>query len=217
MLINDSLISLERDVFLRVLQYLNPKTLRKYIGISEETFERSNHIHFILYRMKAAETPLFKLLITPKNRFIFKEDICDPDIFEIKLEYYRSKRRCYNMLIWLQHMLIEDVPPDIYFNNCKFTNVDVFEGRENSLFNGDILTIVIDMHPNHNMIYYKVNGVISKHIINNIPPKKYRLMLYGDDITLKVLSIKHLNIPPIRPDEKYIYWAYKRCDCEFKY
>jgi hypothetical protein len=58
-----SLLKLHRDVFLRIVQYLKSTSLRKYIGLCEETFQYSKHLHFILYRLKRDQLPIRRSII----------------------------------------------------------------------------------------------------------------------------------------------------------
>jgi hypothetical protein len=99
-MINESLTTLERDVFLRIVQYIAPKTLRNYIGISEETYQRSKHIHFIIYRLKNNETPVKRLFhhnsvnifrnrtvrFAEKNSIMVLKDTLLNNILEIKFK-----------------------------------------------------------------------------------------------------------------------------------
>jgi hypothetical protein len=64
--IENGVLGLDRDCYLSIVKLLDSSTLRKvwinifvhfflwqYIGISEESFERMKHIHFVIYRLKS--------------------------------------------------------------------------------------------------------------------------------------------------------------------
>jgi hypothetical protein len=99
----NDILGMDRDLYLCIIQFLNTKTLRSYIGLSEETFERIKHNFYNVYRMKYDRIPIQKLLIcsdhkeakydgrTLSNLFMctqytLKEKILDT-IFELKMKY----------------------------------------------------------------------------------------------------------------------------------
>jgi hypothetical protein len=66
--VKNGLLGLDRDIYLSIVKFLDPSILRKvlvflfcliflfllrqYIGISEESYERIKHIHFVIYILK---------------------------------------------------------------------------------------------------------------------------------------------------------------------
>jgi hypothetical protein len=48
----NGILGMDRDLYLSIIQFLNTKVLRNYIGLSEETLCRSNHLHYHIYRWK---------------------------------------------------------------------------------------------------------------------------------------------------------------------
>jgi hypothetical protein len=48
----NGILGMDRDLYLSIIQFLNTKVLRNYIGLSKETLCRSNHLHYYIYRWK---------------------------------------------------------------------------------------------------------------------------------------------------------------------
>jgi hypothetical protein len=97
------ILGFDRDLFLSIIQYLNTKSLRNYVGLCEETFLHTDHRYYHIYRMKFDKIHVLKLLLYPpyeevryngrlivnialNKRFILKESFLNT-IFELKLRY----------------------------------------------------------------------------------------------------------------------------------
>jgi hypothetical protein len=88
--VEKGLLGLDRDCYLSIIKFLNSSILRKvriniffylnflkYISISEESYSRMKHIHFVIYRLKSINIIIICLLLffsdssLPLSRLIF--------------------------------------------------------------------------------------------------------------------------------------------------
>jgi hypothetical protein len=233
---NTSLITLERDVFLRLVTYISPKALRSYIGLSEETFDRSKHIHFILYRLKFDELPISRFVDSPHLRFcigraiivsnsnsvVFREKIFD-EIFDVTLKYNGKQALtvalmttyCLETSLLMQFPQIElsSNGSKIHFNRILTPSPDC--EKQDKLLDGDELTLLVNMISKiscdrelYRTLQFRINGKTSRHVITKIPPTRHQIALEGRDILITLLTIKHLRVMPIQFSKNFIEWQY---------
>jgi hypothetical protein len=218
-----NLLSIDRDCYLSMIQFMHTKTLRYYIGLSEETFLRIKHSFYHMYRRKFNEIPIRKLLrvpIDPKLEFhgrtvigfnglrtITLKDPIFETIFELRLKYTNA--------VWIQ---VKQENPNFNSGYRNYnTGLRFYSGYNKKFvcFHGgacffgetiditeyclenNILTVILDMRSSENKLYFKVNGVIIKRAVNNRPHvSKIIQFTILDGESIDFISISYLKQLP---------------------
>jgi hypothetical protein len=228
-----NLIDLNRDVFLKITQYLKSTSLRTYIGISEETFQWTSHIHYALYRLKCDQLPLQvlkskqckhqisgRVIIFNSNSsegIGLRERIFE-DIFEMKYKYNIPNI----MIIGIFGERINDIVLKLYINQYGMDTFRVYnlytgqqtlslysqreEGKATHIHENDVLTFILNMLPNQDCAYYYINDIMSRNIISNITHTPKRIGLAGAQFSITMISMKRLRFAPIQHHIKYEYF-----------
>jgi hypothetical protein len=229
-----SLLDLNRDIFLKITQYLNGTSLRNYIGIGEETYDWTNHIHYALYRLKFDELPIRHHVEEPKEyKYIFQRkigtvyEIHEPiilkektldNIFEIKFKYDFVQYLSVNILDSEDHNTFVKIAlacgSDVFGTSNYRINREGYimcslreAGKRAKILEHDEITFILNMLPDKDIAYYYVNGVISRNIINKITHTPKQIGFSGI-FTMTMVSMKHLKHTPIGPPVKYVFWNY---------
>jgi hypothetical protein len=231
--LENGLIGLNRDIFLKITQYLNSTSLRKYTGISEETFQWTSHIHYALYRLKCDQLPLQVLkskqckhqifgraIIFKSNSpegIVLRERIFE-DIFEMKYKYIIPDM----MIIGIFGQRINDIVLELYINHYGIDTFRAYnlytaqqlpslysnrEGKVTHIVKDDVLTFILNMLPNQNCAYYYINDILSRNVINNIAHTPKRIGLAGVQFSITMISMKRLRFAPIRHCMDCVYFS----------
>lgn len=229
----NGLLGIDRDLYLSIVQFLNCKTLRRYIGFSEETFDRTKHSYYNVYRIKFDKTPLRNLIRDPDiawvlyfgrtlicnsghEQFILKETIFE-SIFEIKLSYDTNflsikqisansppyRTRGSGMMCYGIYPRTEHVQY-MFEEHVKST---VY--LESHLYNetgANYLTVVLDMRKGQNKLYFKINGVALPLVISKIPHSKRQIEFdFVGGAQINIISAMQLTNLPINLSQKKVY------------
>jgi hypothetical protein len=209
---------------LGIVQYINPNTLRKFIGLGEESYRRSKHIYFVYHRLRYEEAPLYKrsenvneniglkgnlVKFSDIQDFTFKHEVWD-EVFEIKVKYngYLS-RNLFIMAVLSQHSLSIFFEPFVE-NEGHHSNslIPPISEKEYQIRDGDVSTIVLNMLSKTRTLSYAINDVTSRHIVTDIPRRRYQLKIFGDYMSLTFISVKHLRSLSIQLNENSMFWDY---------
>jgi hypothetical protein len=233
---NESLFStLERDVFLSLVQYISPSTLRYFIGLSEESYLWGKHIHFVYYRLKR-QIPLKQqlehipeaidlvgnsIIFGEYSDIIFVHEVWN-EIFELKLKYKGQSTKSFYVLTdqtrntFSIFFKTSGKSGEYFTRNRLYGSLvipPIFED-ETIVRDGDVLTIVLNMLPREvygevsRTLSFGINDGMSRHILTNIPRRRQKIKIYGNNMTLTFISAKHLRNPSIQYDDNSILWDY---------
>jgi hypothetical protein len=218
----NGLLDLDRDCYLSIIQFLNTKVLRYFIGISEESFTRKNHLHYHLYRMKYNNIPIKNLLVQMIDPFLeyhgrtvtginglrtitLNEPIFE-SIFELKLKYIKGV--C---------ITVKQADPNINFFGKNYNTKIMISGhciRKNAFLfkehhhlgqtvdvtychkkhERNVLTLILDMRKYEDKLYFKINDFVIKYAIVNNPhvPKLLEISLECPE-EIEFISNTYLN------------------------
>jgi hypothetical protein len=233
----NGILGWDRDCYLSVIRYLKTNILRNYVGLSEESFDRINHLHYHLYRMRYNEIHIRKLLEVPiasdveyygrtiiantnsVSTFIFKE-ILSEDIFELKLRYNGN-------CISIQQTQIDKYPyfqsgigisslMDTYKIHLQSshhyweipTNLKEYQKADNNT-----LTLILDMNEGKDMLFFKINDVLIPYAISGLIHDEQKIKFgigYKESIT--VISATHLKNLPVDVSKISKYYSYDNED-----
>jgi hypothetical protein len=203
---------------------MSTKTLRNYIGLCEETFLRTNHLHYHLYRIKYNEIPLRKLLLKPfdpdiqlcgrtakcldiTSRIILKEPILDT-IYEVKMEL--------NGNMFIDVAQTDGTTPDMeqleHSLSCTYTRIHIsnivpsfiYLQRSRLTWKLEIdvklchsfLTVILDMRKGQDVVYYRINDTMLFYVSSVDHEKKYIDIILGREDSITLISTKHLKHLP---------------------
>jgi hypothetical protein len=223
----NGILDLDRDCFLSIVRFLSAKSCRKYIGISEETFQRKEHYFFNVYRLKSDNIPVRRLVqylffgikysgrsIVSQNGhqiIVLSESIFER-IFELKLKFLGNFLQVKQIkansvkryedgsgLLCCKRILM-------FFENADASNVCInsnlyHESHEN------IMTVILDMRKGYGRMYFKINDILLPCSIYNISHNKKQIHItVGYDEMATIKSIKDLTVLPIEVSENCIYY-----------
>jgi DNA-binding protein len=228
----NGLLDCDRDLYLSIIQFIDTKTLRYYIGLSEECFSRKNHLHYHIYRNKFNRTHIRKLLLPPLDDeveyrgraaislkdiggFILKEILFE-NIFELKLGYNSGRYvnvKLINADPNLSKFLNENDGIFLYgsdallrfYSSSNFPDkwIDISKYRTHT---NNVLTIIVDMTQDQNTIYFKIDGNLLPYAVRYTSHLQKRFLVqfrYGEIITL--ISTTFLKNLPIDKDAQIEY------------
>jgi hypothetical protein len=215
---DNGLLDCDRDLYLSIVQFLRTKTLRNFIGISEETFNHIDHYFFIVYRLNSEKVPLRKLILPPNFNTTFskrsaissgksiaitlKENIFK-SIFEVNLRFVGEtitiwQARAYNNWgkdtgpgITIRRGLDETIEYQIgqYYASGFYFNL-------NSEHTSDYIdiTVVVKMDGDRNAMYFKINGIVLSYILYDPSLKRKRIRIWIDEYSkVTLINTKHLT------------------------
>jgi hypothetical protein len=228
--LKNGILGMDRDLFLCVIQYLNTALLRRYIGFSEESFSRTNHLHYHIYREKFNNTPLRKLIIpnppeeiqiidrtirfgSGRQTITLKDKILN-NIFELKLRYFKEIKIQQNSVlnneickkgagVEMDRNILR-FRFDKYGDSCSssFTINSKYLTKKNEL-----LTIILNMKQGCDTLYMRINNHMIPNAFCNIPHRRRMISIEGNHFNIVTLvSANYLQTLPIDPHLKYTYW-----------
>jgi hypothetical protein len=230
----NGLLGLDRDCFLSIVRFLSAKNCRKYIGISEECFQRSKHIFFTVYRLKSDNIPVRRLVSFPffgvkysgrsivslnGHQIIILSESIFESILEINLTYLaefiqiKLIKQMKENSIWIN----ESGSGLFYFDSYNKQMYIFFEKESTALMHivsslyhkqgENTMTVIIDMREGYGRMYFKINGILLPYVICNISHEKKQLQIsIGDDEKITIKNIKDLNELPIEVSENCVYY-----------
>jgi hypothetical protein len=180
------------------------------------------HYNANLFRHKSV---FFSTSGKKSTAIVLKDTLLDT-IFEVKLEYRGTNNLIFGIIPEMKTLTvpIKELPypkfsidhayqkiklQNSYYNSPerKCPTLDV----ECTHLNRNVLTILLNMLPGQNCMYFWINDVLSRHVLTNIPHRKKQLMFDSENGELiTFLSIKY---PPkssikLQLNNKFMCWDY---------
>jgi hypothetical protein len=194
----NGLLGIDRDCFLSIVRYISPKNLRRYIGLSEETFQRINHFFYNVYRLKYNKIPAGRLFIKKRANDIrfnkrkliggfgygcgtitLKEPIFE-NIFEMKIEYTFGNSIELKQVSAASSKPYNDTIAGIILSIVNYTSTKMRFRKYYTILDicldvthcnkrgGNTLTFILDMREGKNTLYFKMNDILIPYAFNKI-------------------------------------------------
>jgi hypothetical protein len=209
--LKNGLLGVDINLYLSLIQFINTKNLRSYIGLSEETFQRINHSFYHLYRMKFNGVPIRKLAEILEGSLCFERTIINTGFvklfgnhlvaFILKESIFESRLQRYNgEAVGIFEMKLIYIPEFSSHERESSYPIKIAKGIQYLIDNGwgrDICTVTISSHlcskPGENVLtvilnmnkdsscYFKFNGTTLKKAVRNILHIKKRIEVAIDD------------------------------------
>jgi hypothetical protein len=191
----NGLLGLDEEIFLYMVQFIGTKLLRKYMGLSEETFQRIKFLNYRIYRIKynSIINEIFVKQRPEEVGWIYckemdvsnwggkilctKEPIFD-NIFEAKLKYdtyFICVRQIEAYVPWYKAKADSGICYlKKYSKNIQYVFEDTRECKKSIdskiVHNpgGNILTVILDMRKGQGVLYFKFNDTPLPYALANI-------------------------------------------------
>jgi hypothetical protein len=197
----DGILSWDRDLYLSLIQFMHTKTLRYYIGLSEESFQRHQHSYYHLYRIKYNKIHIRKLLscVCDGYKYSGRSLISTIDLKSNIGHYapFRLKETFIDCIFEGKYTYIpEVVEHNLDHPFCLVPDyIEIIKGIRYCFFGDDkcmicvdasfcsksgenVLTIILDLNKDCSCCYIRFNDTPLTNVIRNIPYTKKQIEVW---------------------------------------